>query len=102
MLEPVPCPNCGEKPRIKDFGENCYYAMCSCIRDNKNKNKYSFLGITSEKAIKNWNDYFRPTNKKGEKCQKRRTMRLEGLENLFGPSSKRAKMELRLRKSKKS
>lgn len=100
--QPVPCPTCGEIPRLKDFGDSCYYMMCSCIRNNKNKNKYSFLGITPEKAAKNWNDYFRPTNEKGEKCQRKRTVVLKGLGTLYGPSSKRAEMELRLKKSKKS
>lgn len=101
-MEVVPCPNCGEKPRVRTFGDDCYYAMCSCIRSKQNKDKYSFLGITPEKAIKNWNNYFQPTNEKGERCQKRQVMRLKGLENLYGSSKKRAEMELLLKKKNKS
>lgn len=100
--KPVPCPTCGEMPRVKTFGDDCYYAMCSCIRNAKNKNKYSFLGITPEKAILCWNNYFEPTNQRGERCQRRQTMRLKGLENLYGPSKKRVETELLLKKKNKS
>ena len=64
MIKPIPCPNCGEVPEIKNLGNDCYYAMCSCVESAVNKDKYSFLGITPERAIKRWNDYFGSTNKK--------------------------------------
>ena len=99
---PVPCPTCGETPRVKTFGDDCYYAMCSCIRNNKNKNKYSFLGVTPEKAIICWNSYFKPINQKGEECQRRRVMRLKGLDSPYIRLKKRAEMELALKKRNKS
>ena len=102
MITAIPCPVCNETPTIKSYGDGCYYAMCSCIRNASNKNKYSFLGITPEKAIKIWNNYFEPVNQKGEKCQIRRPMRLKGLENLYGSSKKRAEMELLSKKKNKS
>lgn len=101
MEKAIPCPNCGEEPRVRTFGDDCYYAMCACIRSKQNKDKYSFLGITPEKAIRNWNNYFQPTNQKGEKCQRKLTMRLKGLENLYGPSKARAKKESLLKKKSK-
>ena len=54
MLDAIKCPNCGEKPEVKDLGDNCYYAMCNCIACSKNK--YSFLGITPKQAIRAWNE----------------------------------------------
>jgi hypothetical protein len=102
MLNGVPCPSCGERPTVRDMGDCCYYAMCNCVINKQNKNKYSFIGITPEKAILAWNNYFQPVDQKGNKCQRRLTMRLKGLENLYGPSSRRAEMELRSKKSKKS
>jgi len=100
-MEAVPCPSCGETPKVRTFGDDCYYAMCSCIQNKQNKNKYSFLGITPEKAIRNWNNYFQPTNQKGEKCQRRLTMRLQGLETRYGPSKVYAEKESVLKKKSK-
>ena len=101
MQKIVRCPTCGEIPQVKDLGDSCYYVMCGCVKAKANKNKYSFLGITPEKAIKIWNEYFEPTNQRGEKCQRRQTMRLKGLDNLYGPSKKRAEEESLLKRKNK-